>query len=200
MRQDESDEVDPDRRPVASLVDQWFASNLDAAKGGDQRAFERIFKRFSGRTLAYARMRDAHDPEGVVNEAFLKVFRNLDSFEGGESQFRAWIFTITRHRIIDEARGRSRRVEERPLTARLDAEAGNVEGEAMSRLGNEWVYRQLDLLTAEQRDVILLRIISDLTVDAVAEVMGKRSASIKALQRRALRALARQLQREGAPL
>lgn len=80
------------------------------------------------------------------------------------------------------------------------AGSGDVEAEAIALLGDGWVAAQLDELTAEQREVVVLRIVADLTIEATAEVVGKRVGAVKALQRRAFRALARNIEREAAPL
>ena len=57
-----------------------------------------------------------------------------------------------------------------------------------------------EALSPDQRDVILLRLVSDLTVDAIAEALDKTPGAVKALQRRALAALRQVLQRQGVPL
>ena len=74
---------------------------------------------------------------------------------------------------------------------------GDVEAEALSSLGDGWVAAQLGALTAEQREVVVLRIVAD---EAIAEVLGKRVGAVKALQRRAFRTLAKNLEQKAAPL
>ena len=61
--------------------------------------------------------------------------------------------------------------------------------DAFTRLGAQDVHRLCALLPDDQRAVVLLRVLGDLTVDQVAQVMGRSTASVKALQRRGLRAL-----------
>lgn len=77
---------------------------------------------------------------------------------------------------------------------------GDVEVEAMGTLVNGWIAAQLDQLTPEQREVVLLRIVADLTVESVAEVLGKGVGAVKASQRRAFRTLVRNIDRQTAPL
>jgi RNA polymerase sigma-70 factor (ECF subfamily) len=76
----------------------------------------------------------------------------------------------------------------------------DVEEEAARRLATERVRRLCDTLAPDQRDVLLLRMLADLTVDDIAEALGKTPGAVKALQRRGLAALRRQMQREGVPL
>ena len=67
-------------------------------------------------------------------------------------------------------------------------------------LGSARVHELLAELTPDQRDVMLLRVVADLTVEQVAEVVGKPPGAVKALQRRALAALRRLVEAEGVPL
>ncbi len=194
-----------DRQDVAEgdgLFRPSFDVVLVSAQGGDGRAFEQLFEVLSRRVYAFVRVRGATDPEGMVNDVFLKVFTGLGGFAGNEVQFRAWVFTIARNTLIDEGRRRQRRVAETSMEASDEAGAavGDVEAEALGSLGNTWVAAELGVLTAEQREVVVLRIVADLTIEAIAEVLGKRVGAVKALQRRAFRTLAKNLEREAAPL
>ena len=72
--------------------------------------------------LGYLRANGAPDPEDVLSEAFLQVARDIGGFEGDQESFRAWVFTIAHHRLID-ARRRSAR---RPVD--LTAGAARAEG------------------------------------------------------------------------
>ena len=63
---------------------------------------------------------------------------------------------------------------------------GDVESESLTHIGLHDVEAILSALPANQRDVLTLRVIGDLTIDEVAGVIGKRRGAVKALQRRAL--------------
>jgi RNA polymerase sigma-70 factor (ECF subfamily) len=69
-----------------------------------------------------------------------------------------------------------------------------VEDDVLVRVGAEDVERLCGTLPTDQRSVLLLRILADLTVEQVAQVMDRSVASVKALQRRGLRALREQLE------
>jgi RNA polymerase sigma factor (sigma-70 family) len=77
---------------------------------------------------------------------------------------------------------------------------GNVEDEAARRLATERVRRLCEGLAPDQRDVLLLRMLAALTVDEIAESLGKTPGAVKALQRRGLAAIRRQMERQGVPL
>ena len=100
------------------------------------------------------------------------------------------MFTIAHRRLVDDWRRRSRRPQ---LTDDPDEGpepvGGDVEDDVLGRLGGETVERLCGRLPPDQRAVLLLRILADLTVEQVAAVLGRSVGSVKALQRRGLRAL-----------
>jgi RNA polymerase sigma factor (sigma-70 family) len=103
---------------------------------------------------------------------------------------------------VDQRRRLARRVGEPVDPAELAARtaihpSGDTEAEALERSGEGWAMRALERLTEEQREVLLLRVVADLPVTEVARIVGRSEGAVKALQRRALSALARQIEREG---
>ena len=118
--------------------------------------------------------------------------RGLPGFEGGEREFRAWTFTIAHRRLVDALRQRGRRPVDVAPGEVIEAAAGSggdVPGEAEARISDARVRVAIDALAPDQRAVILLRIVGDLTIEEIARAVGKRPGAVKALQRRALRRL-----------
>lgn len=189
----------PDSVPRAPLrLGTSFPEVLAAARADAPWAYQRLFEAFGGAVAAYLRGQGAEDPDSLANDVFLRAFTNLSSFEGDEPRFRSWVFTIAHHRLIDDRRRRSRR----PVSAdraAVEDHGGTVaaaEVEALARLGGERVASLLGRLSPDQRDVLVLRIVGDLTVEQVAEAVGKRPGAVKALQRRGLATLRRLLETE----
>jgi RNA polymerase sigma-70 factor, ECF subfamily len=175
-----------------TAVGRSFAQVLHAARAGETWAYTALYRMCAPKVLGFVRSRGVDDPDGVVNEAFLGAFRGLSAFEGDESAFRGWVFAITRNKVADAHRRRARRREDpEPLDAELVG--GDTEQEAHDRMSGAWVVETLSSLTADQRDVLLLRVLAGLTIDEVARAMRKRPGAIKALQHRAVRALRKQL-------
>ena len=182
-------------------IGEAFPSVLTAAQSGGAWAFDRLYRAYAPSVVGYLRMQGASDPEGLTNEVFLNVFTALGSFTGDEGQFRSWVFTIAHHRLIDERRSASRRPQMSDDEAPEQAGAsGDVEDEVLRRLSVERVRRLCDRLAPDQRDVLLLRMLSAMTVEQAAEALDKSSAAVKALQRRALAAIRRLIEREGVSL
>jgi RNA polymerase sigma factor (sigma-70 family) len=161
---------------------------LDAARLGAEWAWTSIYKDYSGPVLGFMRAKGSQDPEGLTGEVFLQVVRDLGCFSGGALDFKAWIFTIARNRFLDDRRASSRRpsVPQPDEVLEAHAEVGDAEEEALRALGTVRVKELIGRLTADQQDVLLLRIVADMTLEEVAGVLGKRVGAVKALQHRGL--------------
>jgi RNA polymerase sigma factor (sigma-70 family) len=195
----------PDRPGRASPASQGRPGNPDleadlaAALMGSTEAFERIYRALAGPVAGYLRLHGVADVEGLANEVMAQVHRNLGRFDGDGPSFRSWVFTIAHHRMVDERRRASRRPAPADGELPESAAVGDAELDALDLLGDERVQQLLSVLSTDQRAVLLLRVVADLSVEDVAEALGKRPGAIKALQHRALAALRRHLDRVGAP-
>ena len=139
---------------------------------------------FPLRRYLRAQVGDAADD--LVDEVLLAAWEHIGAFRGTESQFRSWIFTIAHHRIVDEHR---RRREDQSLDRVASRRAhDDTEAEAISRVAEAELRRVLGDLAPAQRQVLLLRLVADLSVEQTAAVLGRSSGAVKALQHRAIEA------------
>jgi RNA polymerase sigma factor (sigma-70 family) len=170
---------------------------VEAARDGSVGAFERLYRALAAPVLSYLRWHRVSDPEGLTNDVFAQVHRKLRTFQGDEQGFRSWVFTIAHHRMIDDRR-RSQR--QPTVDGDVDVEehrsTGDVEDDAFAALGAGRVRELLSVLSTDQRNVVLLRVVADLSVEEVARILDKREGAIKALQHRAMAALRRHLSRQ----
>ncbi len=176
-----------------------FQRVLSAAQADAPWAYEQLYRSLSPSICGYLRLQGVADPEDLTSEVFLGAFRGIGSFRGDEAQFRAWVFTIAHRRLTDDRRSRGCR----PTMAGAelpDTAGGDVEEEALRRLSADRVRQLCAGLAPDQSDVLLLRLVSGLTVEAVADALGKNVGAVKALQRRGLCALRKTFEREGVPL
>jgi RNA polymerase sigma-70 factor (ECF subfamily) len=183
------------------MLGAQFPDVLAAARTGADWAWTTIYRDLAPVVLGYLRARRASEPEDLTGEVFLQVVRDLPRFDGGEREFRAWVFVIVHHRLVDEGRRRTRRPAE--LVPEVSAETHSpedVETQVLEGAAAERVRGILEQLPPDQRDVLLLRVLGDLTVDEVASVIGKSSGAVKALQRRGLAAVKVTLSQEGVTL
>ena len=174
-----------------------FSSALNAAQGGRAAGFDWLFRTMADPLVSYLRAQGAWDPDGLANEVLVRAFTQIARFVGDESGFRGWVFSTARCRLIDERRAASRR----PRYLTLDSGVvsifgGSVEEDACDRLGTEWVDEVLAQLEPDQRDVLVLRFVADLTMQEIADSLGKSLGAVKALQRRGLAAVRRALDEE----
>jgi RNA polymerase sigma factor (sigma-70 family) len=183
-------------------VEPRFESVLPAARTGAEWAWAELYREHAPAVLGYLRARGAADPEDLLGEVFLQLARDLSGFEGDASAFRAWVFTVAHHRLLDDIRKRRRRPQAGGGHAldELDAGVGDAEDDALTLLREQQLARMIARLSPDQQSVLLLRVIADLTVEQVARAIGKRPGAVKALQRRALAALEREISKEGVTL
>jgi len=163
-----------------------------AAQAGAAWAFEVLYRDLSPAVTGYLRLHGAAEPDDLAGEAFVGVFTGLARFRGDEAALRSWVFTIAHRRLVDDWRRRSRRpqlADSPDLLDVADGVGGDVEDDALARVGAGNVHRLCAQLPEDQRTVLLLRILADLTVEQIAEVMDRSTAAVKALQRRGLRTL-----------
>lgn len=166
---------------------QTFESTLTAAQHGAAWASRAIWADYAPAVAAFLRARGSREADDLTSEVFLAVFDSIRGFTGGESEFRSFVFSIAYRRLVDELRMRARRGTHEEWSPDSDTRrAPSAEDDAHHRLGEQQALRLLEILPPDQRDVMVLRIIADLTVEQVAGVLGKREGAVKALQRRAL--------------
>lgn len=179
------------------MAPERFDGLLAAARRGDEAAWSEIWRELAPSVLGYLRGSSLADPEDTLSEAFLQAARDLHKFEGDWQKFRGWVFTIAHHRLIDARRREARRpvelMAEPPEPDR--APVSDAAEEALEKIGTDEVLRVLDSLSPDQRDVLLLRILGDLSLEGIAEALGKRVGAVKQLQRRGLATVRRQLQK-----
>lgn len=190
-----ADAIDARRKEHLLVEIPGFENVLAAAQEGSEWAWEILVRQLSPRLLRFFSVRGVPDPEALVGEVFVDLARNLATFEGDESSFRSWVFVIAYRRMADEWRRLRRRPEETPMETPPEPahSAPSAEDEAIDLLSSAEAAQLLAVLTDVQRDVILLRVVAGLSLQETADAMGRRVGAIKALQRRAIAALRREI-------
>lgn len=181
---------------MTTAPDPDLTEVVQEAQRGSVAAFERIYRELAPTVASYLRWNGVTDVESTTNEVMAQVHRNLGRFSGDGAAFRSWVFTIAHHRMVDERRARSRRPAMADGEIQETAVVGDAEADALDLLSDHQLLALLDQLSPDQRDVVLLRIVADLSIEDVAEALGKRRGAVKSLQHRALATLRRHLERE----
>jgi len=177
-----------------------------AARTGDEAAFELLFERHkrSVTRLAYRFFHRREQVEDIVQEAFANAYFALGDYRGGqERSFIAWLLRIAVRACYDALR-RSRRTEsvmselnqeeERLLTEKLRdvGKGSDVEGTAISR---DLAAKLLQRLEPDDRMVLTLLNVADLSVAETAELTGWSASKVKMKAHRARKSLQRVLGR-----
>ena len=178
---------------------------IESLRAGDERAYEELLARFQQPvyTLAVRLLNNQSEAYDVVQEVFLKVFRNIEHFRG-DSSLKTWIYRIT----VNEAhnarrwfsRHRSREVEldfetqdnrnwsesiadnsRSPFDVALDREQAGLIENALARINPVF------------REAVVLRDITDLSYDDIAMVLGVSLGTVKSRILRGREALREQL-------
>jgi len=181
-----------------AVVGEQFGAVLEAARTGADWAWKVLYESLAPSVLGYLRARGAPDPDGVAGEVFCQLVRDIHRFSGDEEGFRSWVFVMAHHRLLDDLRKRRRRPESPASPEAFGdlAEPTEVESMVVDRRRAEELRAVIDQLTAAQRDVLLLRIYGEMTIEEVATAIGRRPGAVKALQRRGLEAVRRLLDEE----
>ncbi len=175
-----------------------FGDILARAKAGDEAAFGCIFRDVQPTLLRYLRV-IAPDPEDVAGETWVQVVAGLDGFRGDEQAFRAWLFTIARHRAADGGRSRARRPTV-PLELSGSAEqpvSADTAHLALEAVSLRAVLKLVASLPPDQAEVIMLRVVAGLESADVARIVGKTPGAVRVAAHRGLRRLAELAPRAG---
>ena len=166
------------------------ADVLAAAQAGDGDAFRLIYQEIAPAILGYLTAKGVADSEAATSDVFLALLPQLPTVTGGPSGLRTLVFSIAHARMVDHHRARSRRPETFEYDPATDLRSSpSAEHTALESIESRSVRELLAELPQEQREVLMLRLIADLTVSQVAEVMGKTEGAVKQHQRRGLLAL-----------
>jgi RNA polymerase sigma-70 factor, ECF subfamily len=177
------------------MIGPSFDPVLHAAVAGDELAFGVLWRDLQPGLLRYLNALAPGAGEDLASETWLRVIRGLGRFRGDERAFRAWVFTVARHRAIDRWRRNARRGDESvPLDALVDLPApDDPAGAALDAISSRAAVALIATLPPDQAEVVLLRVVAGLDVAEVAALTGKRPGNVRVLAHRALRRLAAQL-------
>jgi len=185
------------------VIGAAFRAILTQAQAGDEAAFAFIFRDVQPVLLRYLRVVAAEaEREDVAGETWVQVVAGLARFRGDEDAFRAWLFTIARHRAADAGRSRARRpvvplAGTELLDAPLSPMAPDTADLALEAISARAMVRLIATLPADQAEIIMLRVVAGLDASAVARIIGKSPGAVRVAAHRGLRRLAGLVERAG---
>jgi RNA polymerase sigma-70 factor (ECF subfamily) len=197
----ESPDVNRAAARMAAAADPDEASLLAGLRAGEDAAYERLLRAYSGRMLAVARrfMGSEDDAREAVQEAFVSAFKAMDRFEG-DSRLSTWLHRIVVNACLMKLRTRRRKPEESidDLLPRF-AESGHLDVPGAGWEGADTLIERgetrilvreaIERLPDAYRTVLLLRDIEDFDTEQTAEALGLSKAAVKTRLHRARQAL-----------
>ena len=183
--------------PSHSLTSDEERSLVDRARSGDQEALGGLYDAYSDRLYRYCltRVGNETDAEDLAEDVFVKVLGGIERFEwrpgdaGQRIPFGAWLFRIARNEVASFQRRSASRPQHAELPETLrDTQRGPAEL-AETKLTIEEVFAAVRELPDAQREVILLRFASGLTVAETAAALGKKQPNVKVLQHKGVQRL-----------
>jgi len=174
------------------------AADLVGARRREPAAVTRLYTAYAPALFRFflAAVGDRPTAEDLTGDVFKSAIEDLPRFRGPVEALGGWLFGIARHDLSDYRRRQVRNLvqpledllEEAALTGAMDPEEL-----ALDRVEGDRVLAALRQLTFDQREVLLLRLVADLTAPEVAGILHKSTEAVKALQHRGLASLARVL-------
>lgn len=169
---------------------------LEEARNGNKQAFGKLIQAYQSPVfnLAYRMLGNADEAEQAAQEAFIRAWTRLDSYDPG-FKFSTWLLSITSNYCIDQIRKRRAQLLsiEGPLPAHpalMSESSESPEAQVVSRERDKNIQILLQTLPPDYRQAVILRYWNEMSYDEIAEVMETTVSAIKSRLFRARRQLA----------
>jgi RNA polymerase sigma-70 factor (ECF subfamily) len=184
--------------PSDAAAEVWGL--VERAQAGESAAFGLIYDRYVDTVFrfVYFRVGNRQLAEDLTSDTFLRALKRIGSFTWQGRDLGAWLVTIARNLVADHFKSGRYRLEVTTGDV-LDADRedrgpeGSPEAAVVDHITNVALLTAVKQLNPEQQECIVLRFLQGFSVAETAQTMGKNEGAIKALQYRAVRALARLL-------
>ena len=188
------------REPQAPTAEsERLRALVDLATRGDAEAFGQLYDHYVTGIyrFIYYRVGSVGLAEDLTSDTFSRALRAIQSYTWQGKDFGAWLTTIARNLIIDHRKSSRARLEiVTDAVPEKPASAPGPEQDVLSSLTNASLMDAVNALPDDQRDCILMRFIQGLSIAETAAGMEKSEGAIKQLQLRAIRNLAKTVERE----
>jgi RNA polymerase sigma-70 factor (ECF subfamily) len=177
--------------PVELLYERVLVVRCQA---GDEAAFEELVERYAPKLRYFLRklLSSAEAADDCLQDVWLEVFRGLARLADPQA-FRAWVYRIARDRAFGLLR-KGRR-QEQPL-GEIDVPDEAADESEFSPEDAARIHAALDRLPAEQREVLVLRFLEEMSYDEIARVTSQPLGTVRSRIHYAKRALGRALRED----
>ncbi|MCL5077524.1 MAG: sigma-70 family RNA polymerase sigma factor [Actinobacteria bacterium] len=175
---------------------------IESAKQGNDQGIVTLFRSFNPQLLRFLKNQAPNQYEDIASETWLAIAKGIANFNGNPHDFRSWMFSIARRKLVDHYRtaGKSKIAFEN-LRTRFSQEQSLNEADssseaAISNLSAESAIEELvNQLPPHHAEVLLLRILGELSVEEVAKIVEKSPEAVRVIQYRALNSLSKKFKR-----
>lgn len=191
---------------MTTTVDTEAPEVVTRAQAGDPEAIAELYEQYWGLVFrfCYRRTSNTHMAEDLATDVFVRLIKKVDTFEWRGTALGAWLLIVARNLIADRYKSKPYQKEVHSgvgvdYASEYPAAGPSPEDVATDLITHETVIRMMDQLSPDQREVLRLRFLCEMSMEEAAAAMGKEVSSIKALQFRAVRSM-RRLFPDGSPL
>jgi RNA polymerase sigma-70 factor, ECF subfamily len=163
------------------------------AKGCDPEAFSQLFDLFFERMRRYVYYHTGSldTADELASEVFASALESIDNFQDRGGTIGHWLYGIARNLLSEHYRTEGKAVREKLELAKAVWDGSDPESQVLAVLDYEDIFRALDRLPDDQREVVVLRFIEGYRVGEIASILGKTPGAVRAQQHRALISLRR---------
>lgn len=175
-------------------TDSAVRNLVKKAKSRDPDAFGVLYDEYVDQIFRYIyyKVGNFAESQDLTGQTFLKAFENIDSYEVRDVAFSSWLYRIAHNLVVDYFRKESKRenvpIDQQPPTP---SNRGNPVDVVMAEMDSERLYQAMQKLTHNQREVLVLKFIDNLSNNQVSEIMGISVGAVKSTQKRGLLSLNR---------
>lgn len=153
------------------MEEKQFSACMERMKVGDKNALHEIYETYIGYiySIVFQIVANREDAEDVTSEFFIKLWRLADTYHGGNGH-RAWMATIARNMAIDLLRKTKREVLTEDFADHLTENASDecIEQQVIADMN---LRQALDTLKPNEREVVNLKIMGDMTFQQIADIL-----------------------------
>ena len=167
---------------------------VERARSGDEEAVTLLYEAHVDSIFAYIRYRVHSDvlAEDITSEVFLRMVRSISSYRDQGAPFRAWLFRIAANLITDHYRQHGKNLTV-AIPESYESDDTNPFDHVMQEDEHQHLRLAIQSLPAEYQDLLVLRFVEDMPHTEIARVLNKSAMALRAMQYRALKALAEAL-------
>jgi RNA polymerase sigma-70 factor (ECF subfamily) len=172
------------------LIESEESTIIRRCQAGDKDAFRELVEAYKSVLFgtAYLMTHDRILAEDIVQEVLVKMWKHLPSLRVHGS-LKAWLVIIVVNEVKQHRRKRGLPTVPIEYASEITADCDNIETMMIRKEGYQRLRQALEMLPTEQRETVILRYFSDLTVPEVAKVLGSRQGTIKSRLSRAIERL-----------